>query len=199
MTNHRKNNLLLAAGGTLVLAAALLTGYNLYSEQHGAAQASRTAESLRALVPSQAQSTPTDSTTAEQMQTVTIDGENYIGTLDIPALGLSVPVNESWSSAKLKKSPCRYQGSFLSDDLIVAGHNYKAGFGKLRQLNAGDEVVFTDVDGYVYHYEVTETELLNGTDTAGMAAGDWDLTLFTCTFSGAQRVTVRCRRTAADS
>jgi sortase A len=199
MKKNKRANLLLSAGGALVLAAALLTGYNLYSEQRGDAQASQTAEALQQLIPAQAQSASvqsasSDSTVAEQMQTVTIDGEDYIGTLEIPSLSISLPVNANWSYPRLKKSPCRYQGSFLSGDLIIAGHNYRHGFGKLRQLQEGDAVTFTDVDGYVYSYAVSEIDLLDGKDTAGMAAGDWDLTLFTCTVGGAKRVTVRCQK-----
>jgi sortase A len=194
MKNDRKTSILLLSGGLLLAAAVFLTSYNLYSEQRGDAQAAQTASVLREMVPLQAQSEQAASTTAEQMQTVTIDGEDYIGTLDIPVLGLSVPVNFSLSNPQLKKSPCRYQGSFLSDDLIIAGHNYKHGFGLLKQLTAGDEVTFTDVDGYVYRYEVTEIEQLDGQDIAGMEAGDWDLTLFTCTIGGAKRVTVRCQK-----
>jgi len=31
-----------------------------------------------------------------------------------------------------------------------------------------------------------------------MAAGEWDLTLFTCNYSGQSRVTVRCEAMTAD-
>lgn len=199
MAKDKSASFLQWAGGALVLAAALLTGFNLYSEAHGDAQASQTAAALRQITPSRTQSEAADSTTAEQMQTVTIDGEEYVGTLDIPAAGLSLPVNNSLSSARLKKSPCRYEGSFLTDDFIIAGHNYRHGFGRLKRLNVGDSVVFTDVDGYAYYYEVSEIEQIGGRDVAGMEAGDWDLTLFTCTPGGAKRLTMRCRRIAQGS
>ena len=41
---------------------------------------------------------------------------------------------------------------------------------------------------------MVERETLNPTDVAGMEAGDWDLTLFTCTVGGQSRVTVRFAR-----
>ena len=53
---------------------------------------------------------------------------------------------------------------------------------------------FTDVEGNVLSYTVAETELLDGSDVEAMEAGDWDLTLFTCTVGGKTRVTVRCLR-----
>ena len=47
-----------------------------------------------------------------------------------------------------------------------------------------------------YHYVVLTAETLDGYDLRGMDAGTWDLTLFTCTFSGVERTTVRCARVA---
>jgi len=195
MRNKRGGRLLLA-GAALLLAAALLTAYNLCSEAAGERAARQIAASLAALLPAQDSSAVT---TAEQMQTVTIDGEDYIGVLEIPSLGFSVPVNNVLDDARLKKSPCRYAGSFLTGDLIIGGHNYKKNFGNLKLLSPGDEVTLTDVDGFVYRYTVTEIETLRGDDVAGMKAGDWDLTLFTCTLGGARRVTVRCQRADAQS
>ncbi|MCD8119184.1 MAG: sortase [Lachnospiraceae bacterium] len=85
----------------------------------------------------------------------------------------------------------------LSDDLIICGHNYDRHFGKLKNLEPGDEITFTDVLGNVFSYEVSETVILKPTAVEEMAdqeSGDWDLTLFTCTLGGRTRVTVRCMR-----
>ena len=61
-------------------------------------------------------------------------------------------------------------------------------------LDSGDPIDFTDVTGTVYHYQVIQTEILPDTAVEEMEQGNWDLTLFTCTLSGTQRVTVRCER-----
>ena len=55
-------------------------------------------------------------------------------------------------------------------------------------------MIFTDVDGNIFRYTVADLEQLEGTDVKEMEAGDWDLTLFTCTLGGQYRVTVRCVR-----
>lgn len=44
----------------------------------------------------------------------------------------------------------------------------------------------------VFSYNVSGMEELPGTALEEMEAGEWDLTLFTCTASGKNRVTVRC-------
>ena len=124
-----------------------------------------------------------------------IDGNRYIGALEIPALALELPIISEWNYAQLKIAPCRYLGSAYQGNLILAGHNYKSHFGSLYRLEAGDEVFFTDVAGNRFAYSVSETEQLPGTAIEEMEAGDWDLTLFTCTVGGAARVTVRCELT----
>ena len=59
-----------------------------------------------------------------EMPTVEINGQECIGTLEIPSLGLKFPVISEWSDEKLKKAPCRYSGSAYLNNLIIAGHNY---------------------------------------------------------------------------
>ncbi len=123
-----------------------------------------------------------------------IDGEWYIGLLSIPSLQIELPIFEHYVYDQLRYTPCRYAGSYLTDNLIIAAHNYSTHFGKIRQLDSGDVIEFTDMAGNVYRYQVMQTEILSDTATEEMKAGDWDLTLFTCTLSGAERVTVRCDR-----
>ena len=112
-------------------------------------------------------------------------------TADLP--GLKLPVISEWSDAKLKKAPCRYSGSAYLKNMIIAGHNYRTHFSGIKRLNPGDSVVFTDADGNVFSYEVTEIETVGGYDIEKMEDGDWDLTLFTCTNKGKARAAVRCR------
>ena len=124
-----------------------------------------------------------------------IDGEKYIGILDLPALSLSLPVISGWSYPALRIAPCRYSGSAYLGNLVVAAHNYQSHFGKLGNLSPGDRLSFTDVEGNEFQYKVAEIETLSPYATEEMAAGDWDLTLFTCTVGGQSRVVVRCEET----
>ena len=130
-----------------------------------------------------------------EMPEVLIDGEWYIGCIDIPQLKVSLPVMSTWSYPQLKLSPCRYMGSVYTKNLIVCGHNYPSHFGQANTLIPGDEVFFTDIAGNVFFYEVIELETLHADDSEKMQSGSWDLTFFTCTLGGENRVTVRCRQT----
>ena len=124
------------------------------------------------------------------------DGHAYIGYLSLPTLELDLPVMSEWSYPKMKIAPCRYWGSVYLDNMVIAAHNYVDHFGRLGSIAVGDPVIFTDVDGNVFEYTVSELLQLNPNQTLNMVKGlDWDLTLFTCTASGRQRLTVRCVRT----
>ena len=127
-----------------------------------------------------------------KMPTVKVDGYECIGVLSIPVLDLELPVLTDWSYAKLKKAPCHYYGSYYEKDFVIAAHNYKAHFGRLSELQAGDVVVFTDVSGTAHYYEVVILETLPKKATKEMITSGFDLSLYTCTLGGGSRVTVRC-------
>lgn len=127
-----------------------------------------------------------------EMPTVPAGEYASIGILSIPVLELELPVLSDWSSEKLKSAPCCYYGSYYESDFVIAGHNYTAHFGKLTHLQAGDLILFTDVTGTVRCYEVVLLETLVATATEEMITSGFDLSLYTCTIGGANRVTVRC-------
>ena len=132
-----------------------------------------------------------------EMETVEIDGNRYIGFLTVPALELQLPVMADWDFGKLSIAPCRYAGTLQGNDLTVAAHNYLEHFGHLRELSLGEEVVFTDVRGVSTRFTVAELEILPPESVKEMVESDYDLTLFTCTYGGATRFTVRCLRAEA--
>lgn len=127
-----------------------------------------------------------------EMPAKTVNGQEYIGVLEIPALELELPIISQWSYPRLRIAPCRYSGSVYSGDLIIAAHNYSTHFGRLKTLAQGERVLFTDMEGTVFTYQVAALETLQPMATEEMESGDWDLTLFTCTVGGQSRVTVRC-------
>ena len=137
---------------------------------------------------------PVDLLTEEdkKMTEIEIDGYAYIGYLSIPALDLELPIMSDWSYPQLKIAPCRYNGSVRGEDLVLMAHNYKSHFGRLSQLNIGDSISFTDMDGVTTSYKVVAKDILEPTAVEEITDGAFDLTLFTCTYGGATRVTVYC-------
>ena len=123
-----------------------------------------------------------------------LNGVACIGVLEIPKIDLKLPVLSEWSYPLLKKAPCRYSGSAYLDNLVIAAHNYRTHFGKLKELETGDEVIFTDAAGNRFEYKVAVVEALTPQSVEDMTSGEWALSLFTCTLDGKNRVTVRCEQ-----
>ena len=182
-------------GVVCILSAAGFAVYNRWEDD----QAEETAQDLLADVQSimdetQPQKPLPDDTEQipAEMETVNVGGYDCIGILSVPVLDLELPALTDWSYAKLKKAPCHYYGSYYETDFVIAAHNYKSHFGRLSQLQPGDIVIFTDVNGADHCYEVVLLETLPKEATQEMITSGFALSLYTCTPGGASRVTVRC-------
>ena len=120
-------------------------------------------------------------------------GWRLCGTLEIPVLGLKLPVMSEYSDSLLRLAPCRYTDNGVpSDKLVIAGHNYYEHFGYLGDLVHGDSVFFTDVEGKRTETKVVFIGQIESNDFSALSEGDWDLAMFTCNFSGEKRVLVCC-------
>ena len=78
---------------------------------------------------------------------------------------------------------CAMAGGVLGLSLVAGGSVPMAG-----------GIFFTDVNGITTEFEVIAREILSPDAIEDMTAGEFDLTLFTCTYGGASRITVRCDR-----
>lgn len=128
------------------------------------------------------------------LSTIQIDGNEYVGYITIPEIGIELPVMSEWNYNNLKIAPCLYNGTPKTSDMIIAAHNYNSHFGRISKLNVGDSIIFTNAEGEIYNYEVVQTDLVGGYDVESMfkgAANNWDLTIFTCTLNSQSRVSVR--------
>ncbi len=178
----------------LLASAFSLAGYNLWESRQAGQASHRILEELTVPAPGTASVPAQLPDPDEPMPEISVHGKLYIGILEIPVLDLRLPILSECNLENLRLCPCRYQGSAYQDNLILAGHNYSSHFAPLAQLHSGDSVLFTDAKGRRFCYTVSKTEELAETALDEMEAGSWDLTLFTCTFSGKSRWTVRCER-----
>lgn len=217
MKRKTAGTVLIVLGLVLILGAAGLVGYNLWEDDQ-AGKASR--ESLEKLVEhipqvteapeaAEGETLPLWMTDGDfplfeafpymDMPEQEVDGRLYIGVLEIPSLELELPIISQWSYDDSLRAPCRYTGSAYMDDLVIAGHNYGNHFRDLANLSIGDEIHFTDVDGNRFDYVMVDIEILWPDQVEQMCTGDWDLTLFTCTVGGGERIAIRCEKTNPDA
>lgn len=127
-----------------------------------------------------------------QMPQLMLEGHALIGILEAEEAGIRLPIIESWSYEKLQYSPCRYSGSLEEGNLILLGHNYHRHLGNLGQLEAGDAVTFTDINGKVHRFAVAAAEVLRPTQVEELQANPYPLAIFTCTDGGQSRYVVYC-------
>lgn len=201
----KRGRILIVSGLLLIAAALFLAAYDLIEDQ----RAGRTADTTVGTLEDRIDALPLDPLgdaptipdyvldPSREMPVETIDGVDYIGVLSIPALALELPIVSEWSYPALRLAPCRYEGSAYTGDLVIAGHNYRTHFGKLKRLHTGDMVYVTDVDGNRFAYAVAGLETLAPAPVEAVSEGGWALTLFTCTLGGQSRLTVRCDAVAA--
>ena len=200
----RADIVIIAVGAVLILSALLLLIYNRCEDVRAGQEAESLLASVEAVISAQEMATPNKPESTEalsppldpEMPVVTLDGYEYVGYVEIPTLGLKLPVMAEWDYTRLQIAPCRQFGSSRTDNLVIAAHNYDTHFGKLKELSKGDTVIFTDMEGIVSTYCIEKLETLSPDAVDTVLNSGYDLVLYTCTKGGKTRVTVFCDRAA---
>lgn len=186
-------------GAVLILSALLLFLWNRQEDEHAGEESAAVLQEVYTALEDVPLS-PAPSGDAEnlilpeEMHEVEIDGYAYIGYLEIPDLGIELPVMAECDYTRMKIAPCRQFGSSRTDDLVIAAHNYKRHFGRLSELTPGAEIDFTDMDGIVNRYQLVRLEKLDPKNVDAVQNSGCDLVLYTCTPGGKMRVGAFCQR-----
>lgn len=122
---------------------------------------------------------------------VEINGNAYIGVLEIPCLGLVLPILSEYGTKNLDIAP---RGSNDPTKLIIEGKNYASHFGKLNLLSAGDDIMFTDFLGRVYKYRVSKSDTVPKCEKIKNLSEGYNLTLVCHADFGLKRFVVYCDR-----
>lgn len=209
MDKRRLGSAFVVMGAVLLIAALLLFLYNQKEAADAGEAAGAALNAIQEVVPDNTppmlvtgEGTATEPVEATQesvpeptaLTVVEVDGYGYIGYLSIPGYELELPVMADWSMEKLQVAPCLQYGSPLTDDAVIAGHNFKQHFLALHTMEPGETVRFTDTTGYVIDYEVIERKKINPTDVYEVIDSEYDLILYTCTTGGGMRIIVCCNR-----
>lgn len=188
---------LMLAGGAAIIFSLIIIAVNIRLDSQGKKNSENVLNILESEISSYSEDenniTYTDGNGLKKSKTISVDNNYYSGIIDIPKIGIKLPVMSEWNYDNLNISPCLFYNDEKNNRKIIAGHNYSSHFGKLKQLKQGDYIIFTNAENKRVIYKVLQTEILGSTDTDKMLGGDdWNLTLFTCSLSGYERVTVRC-------
>lgn len=183
------------AGIAMVFLSIYLIGKNYYVEYN----AGKSIDNVIPKLEEKIGSADVGTDTLADVEETIVDGHVYIGIIKVPSQNLELPIIKEWNYDNLEIAPCRFTGSYKSKDLVIAGHNYKRHFSKLKNLQKGDEIIFVAANGKDYIYRVSLVEVLEPKQVEYLInkekENEWDLSLFTCTKSGAGRYVVRCIET----
>ena len=143
-------------------------------------------------------SVPSDTT--DSNAPLIVDEGDAIAVIDIPRIGVTKYVVAGVASDDLKKGPGHFpstpQPGHLGN-MAIAGHRttYGEPFRNIDQLELGDEIIVTDIQGREFTYVVDSQKIVGPSDSYVVATTDPNvarLTLTTChpEFSASERLIV---------
>ena len=127
--------------------------YNMYSLNRGDRRAKEVIATLENIIPGLGiESGVATGLGRDPLASVSIDGIDIVGVLEIPSLDVMAPVM-SQSQDDVEYFTKWLDGSPVKGHFKISGGREDV-FRKIASLSPGDRVAFTDVDGVRYGYEV---------------------------------------------
>ncbi|MBQ9901974.1 MAG: hypothetical protein IJM51_06270 [Clostridia bacterium] len=195
MTDKRRSdtrkilNSLAIAVGVLLLAGAVgivIAKADLSKKQ----SAEQIVSAMNAMIPPQKRALP-EAHYGHDMPSAEIGGENFVGLLEIEQFGRTLPVGSGWNEKNAGRFPMTYAGNIYNRDLIIGGDSRDGQFDFADTIEIGHTVIFTDLYGRIFRYEVTMVNHAESTDS--ITSGEDDLTLFARSRNTSKYVIIRCR------
>jgi len=127
------------------------------------------------------------------LETANLSGYEVTGILQVSDLNRSWPIIASGDAAKTAKIPSIYGGNPASGDLVIADGADNQQFSGLKDLPDGSEVVFTDISGHEYRYQLATVETVPSSKLSAIARHRerWDAAIITPNFSGRSQIVIR--------
>lgn len=138
--------------------------------------------------------------TNEQIPYIDYQGYQVIGTIQIPKINIEYPILSETTKDSLNKSITRFGNGKVNEvgNLSLAGHNYINGsmFGKINELEIGDEIFILDLYGNKITYKIFDKYITDPNDTKVLESIEEDkkeVTLITCINRNVNRLIVKAR------
>lgn len=108
------------------------------------------------------------------MPALEINGENFVGLLEMTEFDVKLPVFSEWDNKNIGKLPALYLGSIYDGSIVIGGD-----FDFADTLNCGEHVSFTDMSGQVFNFSVSAIKHADKLKEDILKSDESDLTLFT--------------------
>ena len=169
------NRLCVLIGICLLIVAALVLIFwqgGIHSYQQ---EAVKYVQTIRALIP-EPQGASLEEKRDNTMSVLGIEGEDFVGILEMPKFGSSLPVCADWG--KVSEYPCRLGGSVYDRTIQIGATSQKGQYDFYREISVGDCLYFTDMEGNRFSYEVTDIHYEKHADQTALQREDGALTVF---------------------
>ncbi|MBR5313341.1 MAG: hypothetical protein IKU40_10735 [Clostridia bacterium] len=176
--DNRITSFLTLAGSLLIIGTVLLTIFQLIGQSKTLSENRDTVEKLYNLIPT-VHSGAQEDRVDMNMPALEMDGENFIGIIEIPFYEITLPVCGSWNKHKISSFPCRYYGNLYDSSLIIGGSDAEGHFDFIKTTSVGDAVFVTDMTGGQYFYQVEWIEKYDEISGEVLMEKSADLVLFT--------------------
>lgn len=165
---------ILAGIGLLALAVVVMVlwQWNMDASQKNAAHYVQT---IFSLIPDP-QNAPLEERRDNTMSVLPVEGKNFLGILEMPRYGSSLPVCADWG--EVSQYPCRLSGSVYDRTIQIGGTSQKGQYDFYREISVGDAVFFTDMEGNRFSYQVTDIRYAQHADQETLHQQEAALTLF---------------------
>ena len=124
------------------------------------------------------------------MPTLSLEGEDFVGVLEMPRFDSSLPVCNDWGN--ITKHPCKFYGSIYDGTMQIGLTSQKGQYDFYREISVGDTVTFTDVEGSRYTYFISNLRYEKHADKTALEREDSSLTLFIKNVYGFEYLIVSC-------
>ena len=173
--NGRMQKICILAGVCLLVVAIGVLIFWQWSIHTSARKAEYYVNTLRTLMP-EPRGAVLEERRDNTMSTLSMDGIDFVGLLEIPRYSSALPVCADWGTPA--KHPCQFYGSIYDRTMKIGGTSQKGQFDFYREISVGDAVYFTDMEGNRYAYSVTDVRYEESADQAALQRKDASLTLF---------------------
>ena len=163
------------AGALMLVSALAILLYWRWNISYSQKQTAIYVDTLRQLMP-QPQNAVPEERRDNTMAALSVDGLDFVGILELPRYGSILPVCGNWG--RVFQYPCRFGGSIYDGSLQIGATTQAGQYSFYREISVGDTVMFTDMEGNRYAFQVAAMRYEKHIDQATLQHQDATLTLF---------------------
>ena len=172
---HAIGKISVVAGIVLLVGAIVILAFWRWNIRNSEKLAEAYVNTLQALLPPPQDAVP-EARRDNTMPALSVDGRDFVGIIEMPQYGSVLPVCGDWG--KTSQYPCRFSGSIYDGTLQIGATSQKGQYDFYRELSVGDKIVYTDMEGNRYTFEITSLRYERHADQGALQQENVPLTLF---------------------